>query len=176
MKLLSVLVGTIGMGLGILSMSTYAVDELSTTSQATTATEAVAPVVDENKAEGNAFLAKNKNNKGVVTLPDGLQYKIIVEGKGPMPTDTDVVSVNYAGTFINGEEFDSSYKRNEPASFPVGGVIPGWTEALKLMPVGSTWMLYIPSDLAYGEAGSPPVIPPNKTLIFKVELLKINNK
>ncbi len=174
MKLSSVLLATIGMGLGALSMSAYAVDQSSMTSQATRATPSVVPAVDENKAEGDAFLAKNKNNKDVVTLPDGLQYKIIVQGKGPMPTDTDVVSVNYAGTFINGEEFDSSYKRHEPASFPVGGVIPGWTEALKLMPEGSTWILYIPSDLAYGEAGSPPAIPANKTLIFKVELLKIN--
>jgi FKBP-type peptidyl-prolyl cis-trans isomerase len=129
--------------------------------------------VDKNKMEGEAFLARNKLNKDVVTLPDGLQYKIIIQGKGPKPTDTDVVSVNYAGTFIDGKEFDSSYKRNEPISFPVNGVIAGWTEALKLMPVGSTWMLYIPSELAYGEQGSPPTIPPNTMLIFKVELLAI---
>ena len=157
------------LGLGALSMNAQAADTEPSTMQSGTTQS-----VDENKIEGDAFLAKNKNNKGVVTLPDGLQYKIIVEGKGPMPTDTDIVSVNYAGTFINGKEFDSSYKRHEPVSFPVGGVISGWTEALKRMPVGSTWMLYIPSDLAYGEAGSPPTIPANKTLIFKVELLKIN--
>src|SRR5207249_4929806 len=108
---------TTSLGLGALSMNTQA-ETQSVTTQA----------VDENKTEGNLFLAKNKNNKGVVTLPDGLQYKIIVQGKGPMPTDTDIVSVNYAGTFINGKEFDSSYKRHEPVSFPVGGVIPGWTE------------------------------------------------
>ena len=129
----------------------------------------------KNKAEGVAFLKENQKNRGVITLPDGLQYKIITQGKGKKPTETDVVSVNYRGTFIDGKEFDSSYKRHEPASFPVGGVIPGWTEALKLMPVGSTWILYIPSDLAYGEQGSPPAIPANKILIFKVELLGIKS-
>lgn len=156
------------MGLGLLCANAYAAD-----SQTTTTTTQITASVDKNKAEGEAFLKQNKKNKGVVTLADGLQYKIIKQGTGPKPTDSDVVTVNYAGTLINGTEFDSSYKRNEPASFPVGGVISGWTEALKLMPVGSTWMLYIPSDLAYGEQGSPPSIPANTTLIFKVELLGI---
>ena len=158
------------MGLGLLCANAYAADSQTTTT--TTQTQTTAPV-DKNKAEGEAFLKQNKKNKGVVTLADGLQYKIMKKGTGPTPTDSDVVTVNYAGTLINGTEFDSSYKRNEPASFPVGGVIAGWTEALKLMPVGSTWMLYVPSDLAYGEQGSPPSIPANTTLIFKVELLGI---
>lgn len=153
--------------LSLLCVNAFASDQVATDSTTATAS------VDKTKAEGEAFLNHNKKNKDVVTLPDGLQYKIIKQGKGPKPTETDVVSVNYAGTFINGKEFDSSYKRNEPASFPVGGVIPGWTEALKLMPVGSTWMLYIPSNLAYGEQGSPPIVPANATLIFKVELLEI---
>lgn len=172
MKLLAIAT----MGLGIFCASTYATEsQMTTTSTTTEQAQTATPTVDKNKAEGEAFLKKNKKNKGVVTLPDGLQYKIITQGKGQKPTDTDVVSVNYAGTFIDGKEFDSSYKRHEPATFPVGGVIPGWTEALKLMPVGSTWMLYIPSDLAYGEQGSPPAIPANKMLIFKVELLGIKS-
>ena len=157
------------LSLGMLCMNAYAAmnrDAPTNQAQPTTA-------VDKNMAEGEAFLAHNKKNKNVVTLQDGLQYKIIKQGAGPKPTDTDVVTVNYIGTLINGKEFDSSYKRNEPASFPVGGVIPGWTEALKLMPVGSTWMLYIPANLAYGEMGNPPSIQPNTTLIFKVELLGI---
>lgn len=157
------------LSLGLLCMNTYAIGTQTTTTTSTQTTTSV----DKNKAEGDAFLKQNKKNKGVIALPDGLQYKIIKQGTGPKPTDSDVVSVNYAGTFIDGTEFDSSYKRKEPASFPVGGVIPGWTEALKLMPVGSTWMLYIPSDLAYGEQGNPPVIPANKTLVFKVELIEI---
>lgn len=128
---------------------------------------------DEGKKAGEVFLLANKAKPGVVTLQDGLQYKVIKKGQGKKPTDSDVVKVNYAGTLIDGTEFDSSYKRNEPASFPVGGVIPGWTEALKLMNVGSTWELYIPASLAYGEAGAPPAIGPNQTLIFKVELLGI---
>lgn len=121
-----------------------------------------------------AFLIQNKKKTGIVTLSDGLQYKILTKGNGPKPKETDSVTVNYAGTLINGTEFDSSYKRGTPATFPVNGVIPGWTEALQLMPVGSTWMLYIPAKLAYGERGAPPVIGQNKTLIFKVELLHIN--
>lgn len=122
---------------------------------------------------GDTFLAENKTKPGVVTLPDGLQYKVLVEGNGKQPKDTDTVSVNYAGTLIDGTEFDSSYKRGQPTSFPVNAVIPGWTEALKLMKVGSTWELYIPAALAYGAQGVPPVIGPNQTLIFKVELLSI---
>ncbi len=126
----------------------------------------------KNKAEGEAFLASNKTKSGVITLPDGLQYSIITTGAGPMPTASDTVTVNYAGTLLDGTEFDSSYKRGQPASFPVGGVIPGWTEALKKMPVGSKWKLFIPSDLAYGESGRPG-IPPNSMLTFEVELISI---
>jgi FKBP-type peptidyl-prolyl cis-trans isomerase FklB len=131
-------------------------------------------LAEQNKAEGVRFLLENKKKPGVAALPDGLQYKVITQGNGPKPKITDTVTVNYAGTLINGKEFDSSYKRHAPATFPVNGVIPGWTEALQLMPVGSTWMLYIPSELAYGEQGTPPDIEPNKMLIFKVELLGIN--
>jgi FKBP-type peptidyl-prolyl cis-trans isomerase FklB len=131
---------------------------------------------DNNKKEGDAFLAANKTKPGVVTLPSGLQYKIVKEGTGPKPAATDTVTVNYRGTLINGTEFDSSYKRGEPATFPVGGVIKGWTEALQLMPVGSKWELYIPSDLAYGARGAGADIGPNATLLFEVELLSIQGK
>lgn len=130
-------------------------------------------LIPTNATPGEQFLLANKKKKGVVTLADGLQYKIIKQGHGPKPTGFDTVAVHYKGTLIDGSEFDSSYKRGEPATFPVSGVIPGWTEALKLMPVGSTWMLYIPSALAYGEAGAPPSIGPNETLIFEVKLLEI---
>ncbi len=109
----------------------------------------------------------------VVTLPDGLKYKIIKAGQGPKPTLSSTVVVNYEGTLTNGSKFDSSYDRGEPATFQVGQVIPGWVEVLQLMPVGSTWQVYIPANLAYGEAGAPPVIGPNEPLIFKVELLDI---
>jgi FKBP-type peptidyl-prolyl cis-trans isomerase FklB len=111
-----------------------------------------------------------------VTLPSGLQYKILTEGKGPKPAATDTVSCNYRGTLISGKEFDSSYKRGQPASFPVSGVIKGWTEALQLMPVGSKWQLFIPSDLAYGDRPPPGDIGPGATLIFEVELLSIEPK
>jgi FKBP-type peptidyl-prolyl cis-trans isomerase FklB len=131
---------------------------------------------DANKKDGSAFLAVNKGKEGVVVLPSGLQYKILKEGTGPKPTASDSVVCNYRGTLINGTEFDSSYKRGEPATFPVGGVIKGWTEALQLMPVGSKWQLFIPSDLAYGERGPSPEIGPNSTLIFEVELLSIEDK
>ena len=134
----------------------------------------------KNKAEGDAFFATNKLAPGIkllsVTLPNGktseLQYQILTAGTGPMPKASDQVTVNYRGALLDGTEFDSSYKRGEPATFPVGGVIPGWTEALKNMPVGSKWKLFIPADLAYGERGRPG-IPPNSTLIFEVELLSI---
>jgi FKBP-type peptidyl-prolyl cis-trans isomerase FklB len=126
----------------------------------------------KNKAEGEAFLAKNKSQTGVTTLPDGLQYSVITAGAGPIPAASDIVSVNYRGTLIDGTEFDSSYKRGQPAQFPVGGVIHGWTEALQKMPTGSKWKLFIPAELAYGESGRPG-IPPNSTLIFEVELLSI---
>lgn len=126
------------------------------------------------KTEGDAFLAKNKSQPGVVTLPDGLQYKIITEGSGPSPSLDDIVTVNYSGTLIDGREFDSSYKRGRPAQFRVDGVIPGWTEALQKMKVGSKWQLFIPSNLAYGERVLPG-IPPNSVLIFEVELLSFQN-
>lgn len=129
-------------------------------------------LAETNKVLGAAFLATNKDNPGVVTLPDGLQYKILTTGTGAVPTPNDTVTVNYRGTLLDGTEFDSSYKRGQPASFPVGGVIHGWTEALEKMPVGSKWELFIPSDLAYGEPGNR-AIPPNSTLIFEVELLDI---
>jgi FKBP-type peptidyl-prolyl cis-trans isomerase len=119
------------------------------------------------------FLAKNKAQKGVQTLPSGLQYTVEKEGTGPSPTATDLVSVHYRGTLMNGEEFDSSYKRGQPAEFQVGGVIPGWTEALQKMKVGGKWKLVIPPNLAYGEEGRFPRIPPNALLIFEVELLDI---
>jgi FKBP-type peptidyl-prolyl cis-trans isomerase FklB len=128
-----------------------------------------------NKKEGDAFLSANKGKEGVVTLPSGLQYKILKEGTGPKPTASDSVVCNYRGTLINGTEFDSSYKRGQPATFPVSGVIKGWTEALQLMPVESKWQLFVPSDLAYGESGRPG-IEPNSTLIFEVELLSIQDK
>ncbi|MBZ5489367.1 MAG: FKBP-type peptidyl-prolyl cis-trans isomerase [Acidobacteriia bacterium] len=132
---------------------------------------------EANKKEGDAFLAANKTKQGVVTLPSGLQYKILKEGSGPKPTATDSVVCNYKGTLINGTEFDSSYKRGEPATFPVTGVIKGWTEALQLMPVGSKWQLFIPPDLAYGPRGTPGgPIGPNATLIFEVELVSIKEK
>lgn len=126
-----------------------------------------------NIAAGKAFLAKNKTQPGVVELPDGLQYKIINPGKGQIPTDTNTVKVHYKGTLIDGTVFDSSIDRGEPISIPVNGVIRGWTEALKLMPVGSKWTLYIPSDLAYGNRSAGPVIKAGSTLIFDVELISI---
>jgi FKBP-type peptidyl-prolyl cis-trans isomerase FklB len=131
---------------------------------------------ETNKTEGAAFLAANKSKAGVVTLPSGLQYKIITAGTGPKPTAADTVVCNYRGTLISGKEFDSSYKRGQPASFPVGRVIPGWTEALQLMPVGSKWQLFIPSDLGYKDRGAGPDIGPNATLIFEVELISIQGK
>lgn len=123
---------------------------------------------------GKAFLAANKAKPDVKTTATGLQYKVLKEGTGSVPKATDTVTVNYRGTLINGTEFDSSYKRNEPATFAVGGVIKGWTEALQLMKTGSKYQLVIPSELAYGERGTPDgSIPPGSTLIFEVELLGI---
>jgi len=133
-------------------------------------------VAETNKKEGDAFLAANKTKDGVVTLPSGLQYKILQEGTGPKPTAADTVTVNYRGTLLDGTEFDSSFKRDQPASFPVGGIIKGWTEALLLMPVGSKWQLFIPADLAYGPRQAGPTIGPNSTLVFEVELLSIQPK
>ncbi len=134
-------------------------------------------VSEKNRKEGEAFLDGNRNKEGVKTLPSGLQYKVLVEGKGKTPSETDTVTVNYRGTLIDGTEFDSSYKRGEPATFPVNGVIKGWTEALQLMKEGSKWELFIPSGLAYGERGTPGgVIGPNAVLIFEVELLSVKEK
>jgi FKBP-type peptidyl-prolyl cis-trans isomerase FklB len=131
---------------------------------------------EANKKEGEAFLAANKGKDGVVTLPSGLQYKVLTQGTGPKPAAADTVVCNYRGTLINGTEFDSSYKRGQPATFPVSGVIKGWTEALPLMSVGSKWQLFIPAELAYGERAPGPEIGPNATLIFEVELLSIQDK
>jgi FKBP-type peptidyl-prolyl cis-trans isomerase FklB len=131
---------------------------------------------EANKKEGEEFLAANKTKDGVVALPSGLQYKILTEGKGAKPGASESVVCNYRGTLIDGKEFDSSYKRGQPATFPVGGVIKGWTEALQLMPVGSKWQLFVPSDLAYGPRGAGADIGPNATLIFEVELLSIQAK
>jgi FKBP-type peptidyl-prolyl cis-trans isomerase len=129
-----------------------------------------------NKKEGEDFLAANKSKEGVVTLPSGLQYKVLKQGSGPKPSASDSVVCNYRGTLINGTEFDSSYKRGQPLTIPVNGVIKGWTEALQLMPVGSKWQLFVPSDLAYGQRGAGQDIGPNATLIFEVELLSIQGK
>jgi len=126
----------------------------------------------KNLAAGMAFLEANKAKEGVKVLPSGLQYKVIKKGTGKTPTADDKVKTNYRGTLVNGTEFDSSYKRNKPAEFPVKGVINGWTEALQLMKEGGKWELYIPADLAYGERGMPG-IPPNSTLIFEIELLEV---
>jgi len=128
----------------------------------------------ENLEKGKKFLEENAKKSGVDTLSDGIQYKVIKAGEGPKPQETDVVKVNYKGTLLDGTEFDSSYKRGEPAEFPLNHVIPGWTKALKEMPVGSKWEIYIPSDQAYGQRGGGP-IGPNETLIFEVELLEIVN-
>lgn len=128
---------------------------------------------EKNKKAGETFLSDNKNKEGVVTLPSGLQYKIVKAGDGKKPTSSDTVECNYRGTLINGTEFDSSYNRGQSATFKVNGVIPGWTEALQLMPVGSKWNLFVPSQLAYGERGAGRDIGPNETLIFEVELIAI---
>ncbi|MEA2059072.1 MAG: FKBP-type peptidyl-prolyl cis-trans isomerase [Thermodesulfobacteriota bacterium] len=130
-------------------------------------------VAEKNKKEGTAFLAENKKKEGVKTLESGLQYKVIKKGTGDIPTADDTVECNYKGSTIDGKVFDSSYKRGKPASFQVGGVIKGWTDALQLMPVGSKWELYIPSDLAYGDRGAGKAIEPGSTLVFEVELLGI---
>jgi FKBP-type peptidyl-prolyl cis-trans isomerase len=128
---------------------------------------------EKNAKEGAEFLAKNKTQKDVITTASGLQYTITKQGTGPKPKSTDMVSVNYRGTLLDGKEFDSSYKRGQPATFPVTGVIPGWTEALQLMNVGTKAKLFIPSNLAYGERAAGPDIGPNSTLIFEIELLEI---
>jgi FKBP-type peptidyl-prolyl cis-trans isomerase FklB len=126
------------------------------------------------KMAGEEFLGTNKSKEGVKTLPSGLQYKIVKEGEGTAPKTTDSVTVNYKGTLIDGTVFDSSYDRGEPVTFPVEGVIAGWTEALQLMKPGSKWEIFVPSDLAYGENGAGRAIPPHAALVFDVELLKVN--
>jgi FKBP-type peptidyl-prolyl cis-trans isomerase FklB len=128
---------------------------------------------EKNKKEGEIFLETNKKKEGVQTLPSGLQYKVLKAGAGKKPTATDTVTVHYRGTLIDGKEFDSSYRRGKPATFPVNGVIPGWTEALPLMEEGAQWELFIPSNLAYGERSAGGDIGPNATLIFEVELISI---
>ncbi len=133
----------------------------------------MAKIAEENLSEAKGFLAINGAKEGVVTTESGLQYKVITSGNGPAPSEASTVKVHYTGTLIDGTKFDSSYDRNEPVSFPVSGVIAGWTEALVKMKVGDKWQLVIPPDLAYGEDGAPPTIPANAALIFEVELLEI---
>jgi FKBP-type peptidyl-prolyl cis-trans isomerase len=128
---------------------------------------------EENRKEGEAFLEENRKKEGVITLPSGLQYRIIKAGEGEKPTDIDSVECHYRGTLINGSEFDSSYRKGTPATLKVKDVIPGWAEALKLMPVGSKWQIFVPSQLAYGERGAGVSIGPNATLIFEIEILAI---
>jgi FKBP-type peptidyl-prolyl cis-trans isomerase FklB len=128
---------------------------------------------EKQKREGEAFLAENARKPGVLTLPSGLQYKVITEGKGKRPSASSTVTTQYRGRLLDGTEFDSSYKHGQPAEFPVSGVIKGWTEALQMMTEGSKWELYVPSHLAYGESGAGGVIPPNATLIFEIELLSV---
>ena len=130
-------------------------------------------LAEENLSQGESFLAENGKRADVVSLPSGLQYEVINDGDGDTPGKTDTVVTHYRGTLIDGKEFDSSHRRGEPTSFPVNGVISGWTEALQLMAVGSKWKLFIPSDLAYGERGAGKVIGPHATLIFEIELLGI---
>ena len=131
---------------------------------------------ENNKKEGEVFLAENKKKDGVKTLPSGLQYKVTKAGTGKKPKLTDTVTTQYRGTLIDGTEFDSSYRRGQPVSFPVSGVIPGWTEALQLMEEGAKWQLFIPPNLAYGERGAGRDIGPNATLIFEIELVSIQEK
>ena len=130
-------------------------------------------VGEKNAADATKFLAENKKKDGVKTTASGLQYKVMKDGAGAQPKETDTVTVNYRGTLINGTEFDSSYKRGQPATFPVNGVIKGWTEALQLMKPGSKYQLFIPADLAYGARAVGPDITPNSALIFEVELLEV---
>jgi FKBP-type peptidyl-prolyl cis-trans isomerase FklB len=131
---------------------------------------------EKNKAEGEAFLAENKKKEGVTTLPSGLQYKVIKAGTGKKPKATDTVTVHYQGTLTDGKEFDSSYRRGQPVTFPVTGVIPGWTEALQLMEEGAKWQIFIPSSLAYGDRGAGRDIGPHATLIFEIELVSIQEQ
>jgi len=129
----------------------------------------------KHRAEGEAFLAANGKKEGVVTLPSGLQYKVLAEGKGTSPNPTDNVTVHYRGTLVDGTEFDNSYKREKPATFRVDGVIAGWTEALQRMKPGAKWQLFVPAKLGYGDRGAGPLIPPDSTLIFEVELISVQS-
>lgn len=133
----------------------------------------MADIAGENQAKGEAFLKENASKEGIQTTDSGLQYRIIEEGNGDSPTAADTVECHYEGKLINGEVFDSSYKRGEPATFPVGGVIAGWTEALQMMKTGAKWEVFLPSDIAYGPRGAGGAIGPNETLIFQIELLGI---
>ncbi len=135
--------------------------------------EAMRQLGEKNRAEGEKFLAENAKKEGVKTLPSGLQYKVITPGTGKTPKATDTVVTQYRGMLIDGTEFDSSYKRGEPATFPVSGVIPGWTEALQLMKEGAKWQIFVPPNLAYGERGAGREIGPNATLVFDVELISV---
>jgi len=130
-------------------------------------------MAEKQKQKGEAFLSENKKKEGVKTLPSGLQYKVIKAGTGKKPKSNDTVTVNYRGTLIDGTEFDSSFRRGQPATFQVSGVIPGWTEAMQLMAEGAKWQLFIPPNLAYGERGAGGLIGPNATLIFEVELISV---
>ena len=161
--------GTLEKG-GVMTME--AAQEYTRTAMETIKAKAMEEKYADNKAAGEKFLAENKTKEGVKTTESGLQYKVITEGKGEIPADTCKVKVNYKGTLIDGSEFDSSYKRNEPATFRANQVIKGWTEALTMMPVGSKWELYIPQELAYGSRESGQ-IKPFSTLIFEVELVGI---
>ena len=138
--------------------------------------EMIGKIAQENKVKGEQFFADNKKKPGIVSVASGLQYQVLAQGTGDKPTLFDVVEVHYKGSFINGTVFDSSYDRGQPAVFPVNRIIPGWTEALQLMPVGSKWKLFIPSYLAYGEVGYGNQIPPNAALIFELELLRSKSK
>jgi FKBP-type peptidyl-prolyl cis-trans isomerase FklB len=159
-----------------LALSEQEIAQLSANAQrqmAAKSAELMKQETEKNKREGDTFLARNRTAPGVRTLADGLEYKILKAGTGPTPRATDRVVVNYRGTFIDGTEFDSSYRRGQPIAVPVNGVIRGWSEALQLMPVGSKWQLFVPPHLAYGPQGAPPAIGPNETLIFEIELLAI---
>lgn len=138
--------------------------------------EQIKVIGEKNKKEGEAFLEENKKKEGVVSLPSGLQYKILTEGTGKTPKETDTVTTNYRGTLIDGTEFDSSFKRGQAATFSIKGIIPGWKEALMLMKEGSKWQLFIPPQLAYGDRGAGQAIGPNSTLIFEVELLSVKEQ
>lgn len=161
------------LSVGLLSMNVLAATHTQNTSSAPGGVSQMQTTAAKNQALSDAFLEANKLKQGVKTLSDGLQYKVINDGNGTQPTINDTVTVHYSGTLIDGTEFDSSYKRGEPMTFPLRNVIPGWVEALQLMKVGATWELYIPASLAYGEQGAPPIIGPNQMLVFKVTLLDV---